>query len=240
MATLKRQFAGEYLHKANDNYYLALKKQTAQVESCVHDIMKQKYEAKRSQSMATARKYLCDRYRPFGAKEDVVDTGIEGDIRFFNHNYTARQAEIFDVKKQIRSNARRLKYKQMMTEQPVAKAMSEYIQSIQAHFPTVTQNTNKEAVSPNGGSDLRDGAQRSPSKTPGSKKSEADASEDKSSRSSRPKVEDDNDSELSSEDEAPPSEHSPSEPGSLQSAPALSYSRPACPPSAKRSKVGST
>lgn len=90
MTTLKRQFESEYLHKANDNYYFALKKQTAQVESCVYDIMKQKYEAKRSQSMAAARKYLCDRYRPFGAKEDVVDTGIEGDIRFFNHNYTAR------------------------------------------------------------------------------------------------------------------------------------------------------
>ena len=127
MSTLKRQFEGEYLHKANDNYFLALKRQTAQVESCVHDIMKPKYEAKRSRSMAAARKYLCDRYRAFGAKEDVVDTGIEGDIRFFNHNYTARQAEIFDVKKQIRSNARRLKYKQILREEPVARALAENI-----------------------------------------------------------------------------------------------------------------
>lgn len=233
MSTLQRQFVGEYLPKTNNNYYLALKKQTAQVESCVHGLTKQKYEARRSQSMAVAHQYLCDRYRPFGAKEAVVDAGIEGDIRFFNHNYTARQAEIFDVKRQIRSNARRLKYKQMMTEEPLAKAMSEYIQ---ARFPTVTCT-----VSPDAGSDLRDGTQ--PSQTPGSKKinqsSEADASEDKSSHGSQPKVVEDSESELSSDDEAPPSEHSPSEPGSLQSAPALSCSRPACPPSAKRSKVGS-
>jgi hypothetical protein len=132
MSTLKSQFEGEHLHKANDNYYLALKKQTAEVESCVADIMRQKYEAKRSRSMAAARKYLCDRYRAFGAKEAVVNTGIEGDIRFFNHNYTARQAEIFDIKKQIRSNGRRLKIKLLMSEAPVAEAMSEYLQ---AQFP---------------------------------------------------------------------------------------------------------
>ena len=127
MATLKSQFVGEYLSQANGNYFLALKRQAADVESCVHDMMKPQYEAKRSQSMCSARKYLCDRYRPFAAKEDRVDTGIEGDIRFFNHNYTARQAEICDVKRQIRSNARRLKYKQTMCDVHAAKAMAESI-----------------------------------------------------------------------------------------------------------------
>ena len=90
MSTLKSQFEGEYLHNANDNYYLALKNQTTEVESCIADIMRQKYEAKRSRGMAAARKHLCDRYGAFDAKEAVVNTGIEGDIRFFNHNYTAR------------------------------------------------------------------------------------------------------------------------------------------------------
>ena len=133
MSSLKEQFEGEYLHAADGNYYLALRKQTAGVENCVRNIMKTKYEAKRSHSMATAHKYLCDRYRAFASKENLVNTGIEGDIRFFNHNYTARQAEIFDIKRQIRSNARRLKVKQVMTEGPVGKAMSEYLQ---ARFPS--------------------------------------------------------------------------------------------------------
>jgi hypothetical protein len=131
MSTLKKQFEGEYLHKANDNYVLALKRQAAQVESCVHDIMRPKYEAKRSRSMAAARKHLCDRQRPFGAKEERVDAGIDGALRFFNHNYTVRQAEICDVKKHIRCNARRLMNRQLVQEEPLARAMGE---SIHARF----------------------------------------------------------------------------------------------------------
>ena len=38
-------------------------------------------------------------------KETYINNAIEDDIRFFKHNYSAKQAELFEIRKQIRRNA---------------------------------------------------------------------------------------------------------------------------------------
>ena len=37
-------------------------------------------------------------------KESYINNAIEDDIRFFKHNYSAKQAELFEIRKQIRRN----------------------------------------------------------------------------------------------------------------------------------------
>lgn len=47
----------------------------------------------------------------FQRKHYFVDQKIEEGIRFFDHNYNKNQAYIFDIKKILRMNAKKLKFR---------------------------------------------------------------------------------------------------------------------------------
>ena len=100
MQSLKKQFHNVHVRATEGNYYLALRNQTNDLTRQALYLTSTGYEQKKATMANELKQVLCKSYGlPFDAREEYVDTKVEGDIRFFDPTYTRKQAEIFKIRR---------------------------------------------------------------------------------------------------------------------------------------------
>ena len=108
---LKKSFINHYLPKSNNNPKLALEKLQNQVIANARNIVMTRYNHHNKSHTEYIKGLITSNNEGFQRKHYFVDQKIEEGIRFFDHNYNANQAYIFDIKKILRMNAKKLKFR---------------------------------------------------------------------------------------------------------------------------------
>lgn len=112
---MKGSFLNYYLPKAKGNPMVALQKLQNELCSKARTVLIDRYN--RHNIAHCEQLHDLMQNRDFQTKHQFVDSKIESDIRFFSTNYNEKQAYIFDIKKIIQMNAKKLKFRFEMQDQ---------------------------------------------------------------------------------------------------------------------------